>query len=345
MRITPSRLPEFLAQPPAEMRAVLVYGADRGLVSERVESLTASVIQDPQDPFRLTQLTPAEIKENPGRLFDEAASMVLTGGRRVVVIRSAKEDLSEPLAAFLEAPVGDALIIVEGGELARRSPMCKLFEDAPNAAAVACYPDDSGGIMRLIKESFGPRGISLSLDAQSYLTQNLGGDRLATRREIEKLLLYLGDEKELSLEDAVAAIGDGAAFSLEEVVYAAAGGERARLERELSRALVEGTTSVAILRAEARHFMRLQLALRQMSRGKTADAAMKALRPPVFFAFAERFRTQLGLWQRRHPGQVLGWLMEAELACKSTGMPAEAICSRVLMRIAQEAHARVPAKA
>ncbi len=344
VRIQPSHLTEFLTRPPGEIRAVLVYGADRGLIGERVESLTKSVVEDLADPFRVARLAPAEIKEGPGRLADEAASLVLTGGRRVVLIQSGTEDLSKPLAAFLEAPPGDALIIVEGGELARRSAMCKLFEGAPNAATVACYPDDAGDIKRLIDESFRPGGIKIEPDARSYLIQNLGGDRLATRREVEKLLLYLGDEKELSLTDAIAAIGDGSAFSLEEVIHAAAGGERARLERELSRALIEGTAPVAILRALARHFMRLQLALRRMNAGKSADAAMKSLRPPVFFAFTDRFRAQLGQWQRRDPGRVLEWLMEAELACKSTGMPAEAICSRVLMRIAQEVHTRGPVK-
>ncbi len=332
-----------MAGPPGDIRAVPVYGADRGLVGERVESLIKAVVEDPGDPFRLVRLSTAEIKERPACLSDEAASLVLTGGRRAVVVQSANEDISKPLAAFLENPVGDELVIIEGGELARRSAMCKLFERASNAASVACYADDAGGVQRLIGESLGPLGVRISPDAKSYLAQNLGGDRLATRRELEKLILYLGDEKELSLEDAVAAIGDGAGFSLDEVIFAAAGGERGKLERELSRALTEGTAPVSILRAATRHFMRLQLAISQMDQGKSADSAMKALHPPVFFAHADMFRSQLGIWRGRDPAQALDWLMEAELACKTTGMPDEALCSRVLMRLAQEAQRRARA--
>ncbi|MEE9251632.1 MAG: DNA polymerase III subunit delta, partial [Alphaproteobacteria bacterium] len=56
-----------------------------------------------------------------------------------------------------------------------------------------------------------------------------------------------------------------------------------------------------------------------------------------FFKTEPRFRAQLKIWPLERIGTALELLMRAELECKTTGMPAAAICARALMRIAQSA--------
>ena len=67
---------------------------------------------------------------------------------------------------------------------------------------------------------------------------------------------------------------------------------------------------------------------------------MKALRPPVFYKHSAAFRGQLQHWSPRRLGQAIEIVTQAELDCKSTGMPTRLICSRALMRIAQAARTR-----
>mgnify|MGYP002279672751 CR=1 FL=1 len=71
--------------------------------------------------------------------------------------------------------------------------------------------------------------------------------------------------------------------------------------------------------------------------GRSADQAIKSLRPPVIFKQAERFRGQLRRWPPDRLAAALDLLTAAEMDCKTTGLPAEAICGRALMRIAQAA--------
>ena len=67
---------------------------------------------------------------------------------------------------------------------------------------------------------------------------------------------------------------------------------------------------------------------------------MKALRPPVFYKHASAFRGQLQHWTPGRLGQAIAIITQAELDCKTTGMPTRVICSRALMRIAQAARSR-----
>ena len=96
------------------------------------------MVPDRNDPFRIAELTPARLKEDPARLADEAAAIALTGGRRAVVVRDASDGVTGAVSGFLADPKGDALVVLEGGELGPRSSLRKLFEGADNAAALVC---------------------------------------------------------------------------------------------------------------------------------------------------------------------------------------------------------------
>ncbi|MGC2522189.1 MAG: DNA polymerase III subunit delta, partial [Stellaceae bacterium] len=84
MKIAPSRVAAFLQRPDPEIRAVLLYGPDAGLVRERADAVARTVCTDLSDPFRVAMLNGAVLAADPARLADEAAQLSLVGGRRVV---------------------------------------------------------------------------------------------------------------------------------------------------------------------------------------------------------------------------------------------------------------------
>jgi len=338
MKITGARQDGFIKQPDPAVACVLLYGPDRGLVRERAMTLAKTVVDSPDDPFRVVHIAGADLKNDPARLADEAQAMALGGGRRLIRLRDVGDATTKTIAAYLEsAASGDALIVVEGGELGPRSSLRKLFEKAKNAASIACYGDDARSLPRVINEALSAHGLKPSRDALAYLVSSLGSDRSVTRGELEKLALYMGAPGPLELADAMAAIGDNAATAMDDITLAAGYGDQAKLDKALVRALGEGIHPVQILRAAARHFLRLHQAAGMVAGGKNPDMAMKSLKPPVMFMQVDAFRAQLQRW---HPGRIsdaLDLLVEAEMDCKTTGMPVEAVCGRALMRIAQAA--------
>ncbi len=337
MKLTGAKAETFLKSPDAGIRVVLVFGPDGGLVRERVLRLVKGVVTDPSDPFRVAELTPAILKDDPARLADEAAALALTGGRRVVVVRDAGDTLSSLFQGFLANPMGDALVVAEAGDLGPRSSLRKLFEGADNAAALASYGDEGSSLQHVIQEELKAAGLAVEPDALAFLMDHLGGDRRLTRAELQKLALYMGGPGRVRLDDALACIGDTAALSMDDLALATAEGDHATAQRVLDRLFREGTHAVGVLRALSRHFQRLHLAAGLMAQGKSADQAMAGLKPPVIFKAADRFRRQLTRWPADRVGRALELLIEAEVECKSTGMPAEEICSRAVMQLARAA--------
>ena len=340
MKITARNADAFSISPTTEMRVVLVHGRDPGLIHERVRNLALSVVPDLQDPFQVSELTGPAIKSDPACLADEAAAQSLTGGRRVVLVRLGAEDISTALKQVLEMANIDALVVLEAADLAPTSPVRKLLENHEHGASLACYEDGRTTLASLVSEMSRAAGITFTRDASNYIVEHLGSDRLISRREIEKLIVYAGAKSEVSLEDAMAVIGDNGALSIEEIIYAVGCGNRQALETGLHRATAEGISPIVLVRAAQRHFQRLHVAVAACGQGKTPHEAIKSLRPPVLFMFVERFQRQLTIWTEPQLATALQLLTEAEGQCKSTGAPGRAIGERALMRLAQAARAQ-----
>ncbi|MDA5192452.1 DNA polymerase III subunit delta [Govanella unica] len=321
--------------------AVLVYGPNEGLVRERAETIARQVVPDLKDPFNVSNLTSSEIAADPARLGDEAAAMSMLGGRRVVRIDAAGEAVAGPLGFVLGDYKGDSLIVLAAGDLTPRSALRKLIEDAQNAVAIACYDDDARSIGDLIRASLEAQGLRIEQDAGRYLVDHLGSDRMVARGELEKLGLYKAADSDrmIRLADVEAIIGDSSSTAIDEVASATTGGDLPALDRALEKAFIQGETAVGLLRAVARRLLRLYEASGYLAEGARPDEAVKRLRPPLFFKDVSPFTTQLNRWSAERLVSAIRIVQDAETDAKSSLLPAETICARACLRIANAARA------
>lgn len=339
MKIPAAQIEGFLANPDPAIGAVLVYGPDNGLARERAGRLARVILGAEADPFRFAELSATILRDDPARLADEAAALSFTGGRRVVRLGEATDGVADAVEAMLAGSAIEALVIIEAGDLGPRSSLRRVCEGAANAAALPCYADEGGGLEAVIRESLAQRDLRATPDAMAFLAANLGADRMITRNELDKLALYTLDSGEVTLDDAVACVGDNSAMTLEDLAFAAAGGDPSGLVRALERTFQEGTAPVAALRAAMRHLQRLHLAAGLVASGRSTDDTLKGLKPPVFFKREAGFCAQLRLWSPKALAAALAMLTEAEVQCKTTGMPDASIASQALMRLAAQSRA------
>lgn len=336
MKLDARRLPAFLRDPGAA-RVVLLYGDDIGMVREHAAALTRAVAGTLDDPFRVAELD----RDAVGSLPAEAASLSLTGGRRVVRLREAADNAASA-EAVKEVLGGNApaLVVIEAGSLPPRSTLRKLVEAAPDGAAIGCYPEDARGLGETIRESLAAAGVTADAEALGWLVAHLGADRAATRQEVEKLALYVGNGGRADLAAVTACVGDLAGLSLDDALFAATAGELALADRALELAIAEGATPVGVLRAGLMHLQRLHRARMAVDRGAAPAEAAKSARPPVFFRRVGAFARALALWPAPALMARMAALSETELACKRTGAPDVALCRGAILGLARDAAQR-----
>ncbi len=321
-----------LARDPSRVRAVLLHGPDAGLVRERGEALARAVAGSLDDPFRCVELT----RPDPGTLALEASSLSFSGGRRVVRIREATDTLAAALAPACRDREG-SLIILEAGELQARSKLRSWAEKEPLAASLACYPEEGAALKTTLRGLFEAEHVTVAPDALDWMVQHAGADRGVVRSEVEKLALFAGEGGRVDIETAQTVAGDQADLSIEDALFAATRGAAAEADRAAAAALSEGASAVGLIRAAHGHMDRLARLAAAREAGASASEAVKALRPPVFF---RRERAMLDAAEIWRPGAITAVqlaLREAEMQCKRTGLPAEAIAHAAVLAIARRA--------
>lgn len=220
----------FVERSARNYRLFVVYGPDRGLVSERATQIAAQTGVVLSDPFSLIKLDISDLQKDQGRLLDEAGAIGLFGGSKLIWIRGAgNEKYLVDSLQVLSADMPDAtFVIIEAGDLKKGSLLRKAAETTRNTATIPCYSDDARALNALIDGELSGAGLRITPAARHLLVGLIGGDRIASRNEVRKLALYcrgldtieehhvtdiIGDASAISIDDAVDAILNGSAPS------------------------------------------------------------------------------------------------------------------------------------
>lgn len=300
-----SAVPRFLKSPDPSCRAVLVYGPDAGLVSERAAALTGTLARRQGADAEIIRLDDRDFAEDPARLDVELRTQPMFASAKVVRVTAGSRLDVLSLKALLAEPSDNALI-VEAGNLRPDSGLRKLFEKLPDAAALPCYADERD-LAAVIDAELAGAGLAIDRETKTYLMSRLGADQAMSRTEVAKLALYARGAGRVTHDDIAAVVGDAAEIALENFVYAASGGEAKDALRELQRLAAAGTDRAAAMSALARHFTRLH---QVASREGNLDEAVRTLRPPLHYKRRDAFAAHCRKWGAKRLSSALPLIQE-----------------------------------
>ncbi|TIT96928.1 MAG: DNA polymerase III subunit delta, partial [Mesorhizobium sp.] len=268
----------WLARPDPAMAIVLLYGPDRGLVAERAKTFALKTGLPLDDPFSVVKLDGAEVDRDEGRLLDEARTVPMFSDRRLLWVRNAsgQKVLADDIKALTAEPAPDALILIEAGDLKKGTGLRAIVEAAGNAIALPCYADEARDLDTVIDDELRKAGMSMTLDARQALRRNLGGDRLASRGEIDKLVLYAHGKKEIDLDDVNALSGDVSGASFDGAVDAMLDGKVGDFDIAFTRHCASGGHPFLVLSSAMRQLQAIQVMRGQMESGGRNAASVVA---------------------------------------------------------------------
>jgi DNA polymerase III subunit delta len=134
--------------------AVLLYGGDVGLVSERSAQLAKRLAARDDPPGEILRLDDVSLEDDPNLIFVELQTAPMFGGRRIVRAMAGRRITAATLKPLVESAPLAGQLIVEAGNLRPDDALRALFEKSAAAAAVACFPDEARDLDSVIQEAF-----------------------------------------------------------------------------------------------------------------------------------------------------------------------------------------------
>ena len=189
MILKPLQIEKFIKEPDKNIKAILVYGTNDGLILDTAKRLARSICSDLTDAFQVSDILSEDIINDFGRLCGDYNSQSLMGGRRVVMVRDVTDAITKDLRKMLAESKSDNLLILSSVTLNNSSSLVKFFKEGENVALISCYDDKNEDIYNVLKTlglTFPPASIQL-------LYSRLSGDRMINMAELEKLKTYIGN--------------------------------------------------------------------------------------------------------------------------------------------------------
>jgi len=311
--------------------AVLFYGGDAGLVSERAVQLARRLAE--RHAGEVLRLDDADLEDDPARISTELLTMAMFGGCKVVRAAAGRRVNANALRPLVEGGKLEGFLIVEAGNLRPDEALRSLFEKSAAAAAVACYPDEVRDLESVIGEVLGAANAQITPAARKLLISRLGADRALSRAEVEKLVLYACGKSRIEEEDVEAAVGDAAETALDRIVLAAASGRAGEAVRECERCVAGGESAQGVIAAVQRHFLRLHRLRSGYDEGRSLEDLMRSLKPPPHFRQKPAIEQQCRDWSVATLNEALARIGDAAKAARLSSALESTLAESLLLAL------------
>lgn len=314
--------------------AVLVYGEDAGLVSERAKAAADAFAARSKPPGEILRIEDSDLDTDPDRLHTELRTVSMFGGARVVRTSTSRKVNVQLLKSLLEPDAMTGTLVVEGGGLRRDDAMLKLFDGSSIAASVPCYPDEARDLDAVVKQALSAAGMDIAPEARQLLVSRLGADRAMTRSEIDKLLLYAHGTQRITMEDVEAVVGDASEMAIDAILMSVSGGNGRKAIMELDRAVAAGDSPQGIIVMTLRHFQRLHRLRAALDQGRSFDDAARSLRPPLHFKARGTIEAQIRTWEMARLDRAIAVISRTAKDARLSSQLEATLTERMMLELA-----------
>lgn len=319
MKANRGQVERALRAPSADIRFTLLHGPDEAGSRSLVKDLATAMGTDAER----IDLAGPELKSDPARLADEAASISLFGSSRYIVVDAAGDEVLAAVEALLEAPNAGNPVVIVAGALKASSKLLKLATAEPRALALASYVPEGKDADRLVTDMGREQGLRIRPDVARRIADSTGGNRALITQELAKFALFIDAAPERPAEidhDVVDAVGAASEEGdLTRLVDSVSGGDPATLQAELLRLRSEGVEGISLIRAVLRRMTLLAKLRAEVEGGSSVSAVMASKGGAIFWKEKPAVGAQLARWPSELIAKGISRLMEAERQVKASG--------------------------
>ena len=333
MNLKPAQLESFCKNPDPAVKCIVLYGNNEGEISMLQKKCAEAVCGSTSDAFRYCLLQADDISKDGGEIYAEFHAQSLMGGRRVVTVQNIDNGLSAFLKNMLSATVSDNLLILTSVNLRKNSALITWGKERKDILLVPCYEDRASDVYADAEAMLRRKGLEADEMTLQVLCSRLSPDKRLNQCEIDKLAMYMGERKTVSVDDVKNVISDVVGANIEDFCYYTAGGRVEKACAAFERLLKEGNAAASVIRQLEYHFCRLLEVSTQVADGKSIDDAVRSFN--LMFYYKNDFYKQVRCWNKDQLLSALSMLYECERNCKTTDMPDEQIADYAVLRLAK----------
>jgi DNA polymerase-3 subunit delta len=288
MKLPPKQIDSFLQSIPCHIKAVLLYGPDKGVVSERLELIKKTFLGQGFNDLSFTKFDFAQIKDQPYLLVEEINNLSFGVIKKIILIYNCPSSLDREFKDNLKKIPQDVLIVLLAEDLSPASSLRKFFEEEEKLVSIPGYADEIVALKIMAATILKQENYTFDQDFLEFFCQSLQGDRTIFKNELKKIILYQGAKKHIALNEVKDIIPRSYEENIENFWLNIMLNKNNMLNNELEN-FIENISPIGVLRSFSNFILRVYKLKDLINNNQNFLAASKKMSPPIFFKNMDKF--------------------------------------------------------
>ena len=290
---------------------ILFYGQNQGLKEEAILK-----IQTENKNRTVIKYDEKEFLEKSETSYENILSGSLFDDKKIIIISRASDKILNSINFFQEKKLDDILIIIEAGNLDKKSKLRSLFEKNKNFICVAFYTDTQEALSKIAYNFLKENNIKISQSNLNLVVNKCNGDRGVLKNELNKIQLYLKNKKNLALDELMKLTNLIENHSISELVDNCLAQNKNKTLLMLNENILSIEDCVIITRTFLQKIKRILNLVKAYQKNKNLDLTISSAKPPIFWKDKEIIKQQINKWKLTDISKLLRNVNQIELLIK-----------------------------
>ena len=288
----------------------LIYGENEGLKKEIIRALKKKF------KGNIENYDEQQIINDNGLFYDNLFNKSLFEEEKILIINRCSEKIYEVIEKIIEKNISDVKIILNASILDRKSKLRNLFEKNKELIIIPTYKDTTIALAEIAKKFFYNYKISISQETINLLVSRCNGDRGHLTSELDKILIYMKDKKNINLEEIYKLTNLSENFSINELVDTSLSKNSRKTSEILNESNYKSEDGVLILRTFLQKAKRLLSLYERQNANVSFDSLINDYKPPIFWKDKPIVKKQLESWSKSKIKDLITNINKTEIFLK-----------------------------
>ena len=308
----------------------LLYGENEGYKNQIIKDIFTNNYKG-----NIERLEESEILNNYENFISSIVNKSFFEEKKIILISRVSEKIVKLIDGILEKKVGDVTIILNAGNLEKKSKIRSKFEKDKNLICIPFYKDDNRTLMQLANTFFKNNKISISQEIISLIVERSSGDRINLNNELNKISLFLLNKEKINIDDVIKLTNLAENYSISELADNCLSKNIKKINKIFNENVFSVDDCILIIRTLLLKSKRLLEIKKMDNSNRNIEQIISNYKPPIFWKDKEIVKNQASKWSSKDVEKLIYKIHNIELLVKKNYQNSLNIVSDFIFNIAK----------
>ena len=290
-------------------KLILFYGINEGYKNQEIKKLHKNYEE-------IINYEEKEIIDNLPRFLESILNKSFFEKKKLIIIKRASDKILKLLEQINYKNIDDTSILINAGNLDKKSKLRIFFEKDKSFICSAFYPDNNQSLLRIASSYLKSKNILISQLNLNFIIDRSNEDRELLYKELDKIILYAKTGKKIDLEVVNKLTTSSEDHNISILIDSCLAKNKKKTLNMLNDNNYNDDDSITIIRTFLNKLKKLLVLSISYENNQNLDLTINSAKPAIFWKDKEIVKLQINKWQTKQIKELIYKLNKLELIAK-----------------------------